>query len=716
MIKSFPLLFDNRGLRTEDFSRFSNSYADTLKKHLPTAGRVDFLQAAGELADFFQKQAFLPDLTDLFQKVKTGEKMIGLHPDCLMLPFAVKGGETVIALITGADPLFIKKVSEDWLGGERLAVEREFLLLKEARVDIQTGLLNGSNLCYLLDTYSTTKRFHLILVELPPKRNSFQYALRHAQKCATALLDFFQSDMVPHYLGQCIFALVLQDRPGEGKAEVESALMAYLKREGAHRIHIGSSHFGQGGEVSDDGGGRRLLDEAWTALHHAAKRGPFSYCDYHLLAYPEHHPLRPLDKRLVSRLARFWRDAETFTLLHFQSKSDIPAARILAPHLDRGEIIVDDDDVLVYLEGVTTGEALAWATECIKKVNDAASRSRLSAGIGGYPYADFKKPEILFNCRKALLHAAFYGEPKVAVFDSVSMNITGDIYFSDGDLAKAVREYKRGLKCDELNVNLHNSLGVALARMGKLSPAMQSFERALVLDEANFMALYNLGLAEQARGHKEGAFTNFERALACCPEDSDEGGPTEDLQLQLGILAGELGRYAASLSYLLPWYQKNARQPRSGRVLFHLGRAYHGVGENREAMAVLQKALQFNEFDDRAMNLLGMVYLHEGEGDDIALALCKKSVELEPANPAYRLNLAEVQLRCRLVREARDNLYRCLRNRQLRGRAQLLVGQSYLQEEKHVRARVWFDKAPAQEDGRTALRDTTPAMHPVHGE
>lgn len=707
LLKSFPLLFANRGLRAEDFSRFSNSYAEILKNHLPTAERVDFLQTTGELANFFPEQPLLHELTSLFQEVKTGEKMIGVHPQCLMLPFVVNGGETVIALIAGADPLFINKVSEDWLGEKRLIVEREFLLLKEARVDIHTGLLNGSNLCYLLDTYSAEK-FHLMLVELPPRRNTFQYALRHAQKCATALLDFFQSHTVPHYLGQGIFALVLQDCPGEGKAEVESNLMAYLKREGAHRIHIGSSHFRDGGEAIDEGAGRRLLDEAWTALRHAAMRGPFSYCDYRLLAYPEHHPLRPLDKGRVSRFARFWRNAEVFSLVHFHSEGDIPAARILAPRLDRGEVIVDDDDVLVYLEGVTAGEALAWATACIGRVDDPAWRSRLSAGIGSYPYADFKKPEIPFNCRKALLHAAFYGEPKVAVFDAVSMNISGDIYFGDGDLTKAVREYKRGLMCDELNVNLHNSLGVALAMMGKLGPAMQSLERALSLDEANFMALYNLGLTEQARGHKERAFACFERALACCTEDCEEAGPVEDLQLQLGILAGELGRHAASLSYLLPWYQNNARQQRSGRVLFHLGWAYHGVGENREAMAVLQKALQFNEFDDRAMNLLGMVYLREGEGDDIALALCKKSVELEPANSSYRLDLAEVQLRCRMVREARENLYRCLRNRQLRSRAQLLVARSYLLEEKHARAKAWFDKVPALEHGRPALREQAP--------
>ena len=80
----------------------------------------------------------------------------------------------------------------------------------------------------------------------------------------------------------------------------------------------------------------------------------------------------------------------------------------------------------------------------------------------------------------------FYGKSSAAVFDAVSLNISGDIYFGDGDLAKAVKEYKRGLKCDSRDVNLHNSLGVALAMMNKLSSALQSFKKALALDERQF--------------------------------------------------------------------------------------------------------------------------------------------------------------------------------------------------------------------------------------
>ena len=704
LLESFPLLFADRVLQIEDFFRFSNTFTDILKKRLPTAEKVDFLRDAGELAGIFQKQPLLSQLTDLFLKVQGRGMPVGVHPEGLMLPFAVKGGEVVVALITGADPLFLRQVGEDWLGEERLAVEREFLLLKEARVDIQTGLLNGTNLCALLGNYSTAQRFHLILVELPPKRNSFRYALRHAQKCAAALMDFIRSDIVPHYLGQCTFALVLQDSPAEGKAEIESALVAYLKREGCHRIHIGSSYFGH--ETSAPRSGRLLLDEAWTALRHAAKRGPFSFCGYHKLAHPESHSLRSPDGRLIRRLGRLWRKAETFTLVHFQS-DDTPARQALLPILDKGTVFVEDDGVLVFLDDMTPRGAASWATDCIGRIPDLGLRSRLAAGVAGYPHADFKKPEIPFNCRRALIHAAFFTEPKVALFDSVSMNISGDVYFGDGDLAKAVREYRRGLKCDELNVNLHNSLGVALAMMDKLGLAMQSFLRALALDDRNFMALYNLGLAEQARGRQEEALAYLERARACSAGDNDAAALADDLHLQLGILAGDLGHHEAALATLLPWYEKHAREQRADRVLFHLGRAYHGAGRNRQAMEVLQKALHFNEFDDRAMSLLGMVYLLEKEGDDIALALCKKSVELEPANLAYRLNLAEVQLSCRMIREARKNLYRCLRHRRLRGRAQLLLARSYLQEGKEDKAKVWFDKVPAERFGQPPPREKT---------
>ncbi len=696
MTDTFPILPNFRGLIAEDFSRFSQSYAEILRKRLPTAKSIYFANFAGQADDYSAKKGLSADWTALFEAIRKGEKSFAIHSQSLMLPFAVRNERPVVAVVEGADPVFLAKVREDWLEETRAAVEREFILLKEARVDVQTGLLNLWNLYSLLESFRQTSGLHLILIELPPKRMSIRYVVRYSQKCAALLLNFLQGDSVLHSIGPATFALVLPSRTGGSKSEVESALVAYLKREGCHKVHIGSS-FSQVEEKSGSKTGGReqnLLDEAWTALRHAEKRGPFSFCDYNLLAYPENHPLILPERNLVRRLTRMWRKSQAFSLVHFNSRSQVDTAKkVVLPFLDQGMSVATDNDVLVYLDGFDAAAALSWSREVIRRTHDAHPDKQVSAGVSCYPCSDFRKNEMPFNCRKALLHASFFGDSSVVVFDSVSLNVSGDLYFADGDLAKAVHEYKRGLKFDKDNVNLHNSLGVALAMMDKLAPAMQSFENALAIDSHNFMALYNLGLAELARGRREEAYDYLEKALLYYNDEDAGFGFLDDLKLQLGMLAGDLGKHRAALDYLEAWQRKNEKTPRAGRTLYHLGKAHHGIGDNRRAMVELQRALQFNEFDDRAMDLLGTLYFREGEGNEIALALCRKSIELEPGNFFYRCNLAEVQLQCGIFPEARENLYRCLKNKRTKGRAQVLLGRSYAREGQHRRAGNWFEKA-----------------------
>ena len=700
MIDIFSILSNHRGLIADDFSRFSRSYAEILKKRLPTAKTIYFSNLHGQFDEHPRDIQRPDDIAPLVAAIRKGEKPFAIDSQSLMLPFPVKDGEVIVAVVEGADPIFLNKVGGDWLAEMRAAAEREFILLKEARIDVQTGLFNLWNLYSLLDSSGQTSGLHLILIELPPKRMSFRYAVRYSQKCATLILNFIQGDSVLHFIGQSTFALVLPKRKGDRKSEIESTLVAYLKREGCGKVHIGSSCW----QIEESGEGkksqqRNLFDEAWTALRHAEKRGPFSFCDYSLLAYPGNHPLILPERNLVRRLSGLWRQSQAFCLVYFKSPDGGKSAmEVVLPLLDRGKPIIAGKDVLVYLDGFAAAAALTWAEEVICRVDQADSGTHISAGVSCYPFSDFKKTETPINCRKALLHASFFGDSGAVVFDSVSLNISGDIYFTDGDLAKAVHEYKRGLKIDMNNINLHNSLGVALAMMDKLVPAMQSFENALVIDNQNFMALYNLGLAEQARGLKDAAYEYFEKALLHYKDDKDKDEHGDfallnDLNLQLGMLAGDLGKHHSALDYLAAWQRNNDNPARAGRVLYPTGKAYHGIGDNRRAMVELQRALRFYQFDDRAMDLLGTVYLREGEGDDIALALCRKSVELEPGNIFYRCNLAEVQVQCGMLSEARGNLYRCLKSEKTRAKAQVLLGRSYAREGLYKRAGRWFAKA-----------------------
>ncbi len=708
MLESFPTSADNSKLTVADFSRFSFSFGEILQKSLPTAKQVVFFSSTEQAEKFFAANSSATELLSLFGRVKEGVVADGTCLDYLMLPFTVKNEQNVVALISGVDSLFLQKVSADWLAEIKETVEHQFLLIKQARVDHHTGLLNTANLYSLLDRYGTNEGVHLILLELIPKRTSFHEALRYSQKCATLLVDFMPADSGLHSLGYSTFALVLQHNFAGKPPEIERALVNYLKKEKCHRVHIGSSFSKvQPEEDRQNHNGRQLLDQAWTALRHACKRGPFSFCDFAQLAHPENHPLAPPDRNIIRRLNRLWSSSDNFCLVQFRCDNQTWSASSVVPeHVTRGTLLIDGDTVFVYLDGARASEALQWAQEIIGRADDPEKNIHISAGVASYPYCGFRKSELVLNCRKALLHAAFFGKSSAVVFDAVSLNISGDIYFGDGDLAKAVKEYQTGLKCDNRDVNLHNSLGVALAMMNKLSPALLSFKRGLVLEKKNFMALYNLGLGEQARNRKTEALAYLEKALQhYTPE---EGGKelASDLTLQLGILSCELGKYESALTHLVSWLAENKVSPSAGRVHYYLGEAYHGIKDNRNAMTALQRALRFDEMDDRAMSLLGGVYLEEGEGDQIALSLCRKSVELEPSNLHHILYFAKALLQCGFYNEARDNLYRCLKNRECKIEAQLLMGRSYQSAGQYRRANNWFEKVLMQKNIKKEFKAT----------
>lgn len=694
MIDFFPLGDEERKMTRRDFQQFSQSFAEILKKRLPTAQAVKFIEASSEeigKTGVVEKTDLMVAVGRLHQE-KRSFLIVDGH---LLLPFFSTDGVPMVAVVEGADPIFLKKVGEDWLAEVKASCEREFFLLKEARCDPATGLLNIHNLRLLLGSDHPQASLHLLLVELLPKRMSCRYGIRHIQRCATLLRNFLQREVLLHHLGNAIFALVLPLGKDSDTLKVERTLLAYLKREGCHRVHIGSSTSDALGQShSHSRLGRELLDQAWTALQQAERRGPFSFCAFSRLAHPENHPLPPFKPSTFNKFTNWTRHEEVFAVALFRGVDQRKRLdELLPPVLDGRKWLVDGSDLAVLLKAVDVQSARKWAEEVIGKLKASGEIEEIFVGMSGYPFVDYSKKEVLVNCRKALYHATFLDGIEVVTCDAISLNLSGDVYFGDGHLARAVSEYRRGLLLDASNVNLQNSLGVTLAMMNRLALAKSCFERALHLDPHNFMALYNLGLAEQAGGRLASAYGYLEEAVQRF--DGKEIGPEAlaDLEMQVGVLAGDLGHHRRALEHLLAWKQVNGQGRNGGKVCYYLGRAYWGLGEVSQAMVELQRALQFNEFDDRAMHLLGAVYLRAGEGDDIALALCQKSVDLEPSNDAYRLTLAEAQLACGRFEEARENLRRLLLRRHWRGRAQVLMGRYCLSRQEHALARRWFSKA-----------------------
>lgn len=265
----------------------------------------------------------------------------------------------------------------------------------------------------------------------------------------------------------------------------------------------------------------------------------------------------------------------------------------------------------------------------------AAAKERLelilSVGLAGYPFLNFAKADVLDNCRKALDHSLLITqEPRLAVFDSISLTISADHLFTLGDIYAAIEDYKLALLADENNLLARNSLGICLARLGRMPQAKAEFERVLRLDSKNLMALYNHGYACQRLGEDALARKAFQRCLKINPEDVYS-------LLRLGRMAEESGKLAVAKKY----YLKAAGMPAGrGLTMRHLARLALTKGETEEAREYLHQALLHDPKDAFSMNILAKLYLDGGEDPAIAEALARQSAALRPDQKTFWKELA----------------------------------------------------------------------------
>jgi predicted Zn-dependent protease len=100
--------------------------------------------------------------------------------------------------------------------------------------------------------------------------------------------------------------------------------------------------------------------------------------------------------------------------------------------------------------------------------------------------------------------------------------------------------------------------------------------------------------------------------------------------------------------------------------LRYIGISYFHLQQFKESAKWLQRTLVTNQSDGEALSMLGTVYLQTGEGDDIALNLCQRSVEVEPDNGAYKIRYARALAVSRKYDQALEILASCTRSRKFR--------------------------------------------------
>lgn len=249
----------------------------------------------------------------------------------------------------------------------------------------------------------------------------------------------------------------------------------------------------------------------------------------------------------------------------------------------------------------------------------------LAVGLAGFPCLDMESTETLANARKALEHALLLDEPKVAAFDSVSLNISADRLFTDGDVFAAMQEYKRSLLADPANTLSRNSLGACLARLGRLEEARRQFAEALEQDPRNLPAAYNLGCACLKLGLDEEA----RRAFAACLDLA----PDHVFSL---LRLGQLAERGDDTDQAMDCYRRAAaRAEGAGPAMRHMARLHLGANQTDLARECLQGSIRHNPQDHQAIHLLAGLYLESGDDLEIAENLARHGAELRPEKSEY---------------------------------------------------------------------------------
>lgn len=577
-----------------------------------------------------------------------GNNNIGLFEGSVCCPLQLFDGGLAFLVLDGVDHALLKKFSQDWFCLFQEQIHHLFTALQRGFRHPETGLFNR---CALLagirnicpDGQKCTEKI-LYLIHLSFVRRSISGTFNRIQYFADLLNTIENHGLF--YLGQGVYALLLNVAGHKEQRLLAHRLQKFLRREKLQRVHIAFGEYASFFHPDNSGKGAvpDPFGKIFAALSLAERRGPFGICDARVLEGQAMHPFVMPPRAVVRKMQRLWRGLDRFCLSLFsvQNISDTgewltrACRELLAIHAETMHCVpVSAQEIFVLFPGAGIAEAErrinSLQRELMKKIN-----APVSVGYCNYPDLDHCKIETIRRCYKALMHGAFYGRDAVVRFDHVSLNVSGDWYFDQGDFRQAVREYAQGLKRAPGEKNLLNSLGVALIEMKQTARAMAAFEEVLQQDPDNDMALVNLGYACLQKGLREKALEYFEKAHTV---QYHAGIERPDVLRQLSRLYVYFGRFADALRLVKRW-QECADVEQDFMYYRILGRAYLETGSPGPAIRALQTALRIHPRDAESMSLLGLLYIQEGEGVESGEILLKKALSLDDRDPACWLRLA----------------------------------------------------------------------------
>ena len=649
------------GFRGQDVLIFGNQLLLEAKELLPLPASLDFFLHE-------QDYRFLSRLSKRQQEallVNRDDTVPFLQNGMLIVPLVGEMSLQVDLVVYDVDPALLHKMAGDWLLELQAALLQRFSSVRRMYTDPLTGLYNQRALDLVLTGSSCWKS--LFFIATASRQRTIATGCQKILQLAS-LLDVVTADPL-FYFGQGIFGHVSLHCDRRLALDFSHRLITRLKREGLRRVHIGFSC------LSDTVSPGQILDDCWSALVEAERRGPFSLCDAVFLHNRDSHPLAMPPQYILRKLQRNWNGLDRFGLLLVSSTSEDSApVPDLAPLLpdECFSITLPDGKHCILFPDYSAARTASRVKQLAADIETTAGK-RPAMGFCHWPTTGPGRIDCLRNCQKAIVHGSFYGTGAVVSFDYLSLNVSGDLYFDEGDYKQAIKEYQAGLKMHPGDINLLNSLGVALAEVNRHREAIGCFSAVLKKQADNHMALVNKGMSCRQVGRNNEAIQCFEKALQC-PDHGEHA--SLELYFQLSRLYCRFEKYDRAVTLLNQWA---AVKGEPGECMFFklLGQACMGAGQNREAIRALQRSLRIYPGNGDSLSMLGLLYVLEDEGEEVGLSLCERAIGMDQTEAEHLYRYAEALLYLGRLDEALSAVRLALRQQRNHDRSVLLRGRIY---------------------------------------
>ncbi|AVD71466.1 tetratricopeptide repeat protein [Desulfobulbus oralis] len=610
---------------------------------------------------------------------------------CLLLPLQAEGREEPLATLRlqTADKKLVKMLKDDWLLAQAASVVHILTHLRPAFVDAQTGLYN---LHALNCTLANGAMF--FLVQMGGMRRNLSESLQSCEECARLLRQ--HADGALFSCGYGLFGVLKkgeENESGPGSARRGARLLQRrLRQEGLRRVQIVYLDAARARSIIAESG----LGGFQECLTSADRQGPFGLICGSGPIERRTRRFRLADNEVFHHLQRKWQGQRSFAIAIFRlAIAPEGPSYVWVSQVELKKNIpvlwMDDERTLVcFFPGMAPAEVADRAEQIRTALHEELPDVPIAVGIAGYPCLDYPKRATPANCFKALLHASLLGPGQLVLFDHLTLNVSGDSFFEEGDYHQAIQEYRRGLRLKADDVNLLNSLGVTLGAYGQETQAAECFRRLLALDANNHMALANLGYILLRKGKNAEALAKLELARTVFP--ASEPLPRELLK-SLVQLYLERQREDLALEVLEDWDKLRADSG-DDDALYHrqLGLALKGAGQNGKAIRAFEQAMKLAPQDAIALAHLGALYRLHGEGPELGLHFCQQAVRLKWDDAELWHILGDCYLDCGSLDAATRAARQCLRLDPANARGMWLAAQINVQKKNPSQARYWLNR------------------------